>query len=523
MKFTGAIGLIFGLSLNALVWAQETPATSEPAPAGTPAGDAGSAPPAATDPVPAAGEPKKEEPAKEAEPKKEEPVKEAPVEGAKEGAAPAEESAGDKGPLDDILGFPVHGRLALKFRGRWESSKDSKEHDTDLYQEVSADIGNVKKHMITAHFSLRVSEDLDGENDNKKAHVFDSLQDTYGHAWHGDLYYAHVDLHRLLFLDLVRVGRQSLDETPMVLYMDGLRADTMAWKQFFSLQGGVYAGAPVHYFESAWRGDSIIGAFIQARPWTGARVRAEYTRIRDATTGGTQRDNLWNFSAWQQIADVLTLNGRFSILNTMSRDHLLRADLYVTDWDFRVDASWYRLYRTQNLTTIDTDFFTSALHSYFPYDQFRLLVAKGIGKHINLQAGGDLRAVSPYDDEGPGNRSFVRFFFSPGITNWPIDGLSASVTLEYWNIRHTRNGDTQSAGFDVSYKGIKGLKISAGSNFALWKYDVFDDLERQHVQTYYARVSYSPWKPLKFEVGYELEDTKSDDFHKVKVSVSYTF
>lgn len=435
----------------------------------------------------------------------------------------AGDSTSDEGFPSDLLGYPVHGRLSLKYRLRWNSSKDERDSDNDLYQYLSADIGNRRKHLLTAHFSFRVAEDLDGEHHSDGAFTYDSLQDTYDHRVTADVYYAYAELHRVLFIESARVGRQSLDEHPMMFHFDGARVDTMAWSKVLGLQAGAYAGIPVHAYESSWRGDAIYGGWVQARPWTGSRFRAEYTRIRDAYRDLTQRDDLWCFSGWQSVADLLTVHARYTILEYRSYDHLLRGDLFVPDWDFRVNASWYRLYRTTELTSIDTDQFTWILSNYFPYDQFSLLVAKGFFQHINLQAGAEIREVSPYDEEGPGNRSFQRYFFSPGILDWPLDGLSASVTLEYWNVKHTADGDQKSAGFDVTYKGIKGLRISVGSSFALYKYDVLENLEREHVQTYYAKVSYSPWKPLKFELGYQLEDNDRDDFHTVRIAVSYSF
>lgn len=516
---------VLGLCLHARIWAQEelSPAAASPDDPGAADGAPGEPPPDGEEPKkePAPeGEPAKE-PAAEGEPKPE-PAPEPKPEPAKSEAA-SEEGYAEDGPLSDLLGFPVHGRLAIRWRGRWQASRHSRDADQDLYQEISADIGNTKKHTLTAHFNLRVSEDLDGEHRYDGAFAFDSLADTYRSRVHGDLYYAHLDLHRLLFVETIRAGRQTLDETPMVFHMDGIRADSMPWEKVLKLQAGGYAGVPVHYHESVWRGDAIYGGWIQARPWKGARARVEYTRIRDAYRHFTSRNDLWTFSAWQTLWDMLTLSGRYTIMDGSSRDHSLRGDLFVAEWDFRVNASWYRLYKRQDLSSIDTDYFTWTLRSYFPYDQFQLLVAKGLGKHVNLQAGADLRAVSPYDEEGPGNRSYQRYFFSPGLLDWPINGLSVTATLEYWNVKHSSSGDTKSAGFDITYKPHKGVKISAGSSFALYKYDELEDVEREHVQTYYLKVSYSPWKPLKFELGYQFEDTDTDDFHTAKFAVIFTY
>ncbi|MBI2920841.1 MAG: hypothetical protein HYY18_07115, partial [Planctomycetes bacterium] len=145
------------------------------------------------------------------------------------------------------------------------------------------------------------------------------------------------------------------------------------------------------------------------------------------------------------------------------------------------------------------------------------------GKHVSVEAGTDIRRLWDIDDEGPYNREFSRYWLTPMLQDWPVKGLSVSVTGEYWAVRHTSNGDFRSWGGDITWKPSKQLKLSAGTAFALYKYDYVDGIERERVQTYYAKAAWSPWKFLKFDLGYEYEHLDDADFHIVKAGVTLSF
>lgn len=448
-------------------------------------------------------------------------------------ADPAPASPADTSPrtglLEELLGFPVRGRFALRLRARWLVSDDDGSKDLDLYEDFSLDVGDPKKHFITGSLSLHVSQDLDGEHAEDDYFVFDSITDTYDNTWHGILSHAYVDLNRLGPIRKIRVGRQSLRETPVLTYFDGAGIESVEWKEALSLQAGLYGGVPVHTWESSWEKDYVVGAWVQARPFTGNRVRVDYTRFRDVYRDEHNADDLLAFSAWQRLFEVLTLSGHYSLLDNRSRDLRFRADFYHPEWDTRVDLSFYRLCRRQVEQSIDTELFRVALGEYFPYNQLRLLAAQGIGPVV-LQAGAEVREVDSYEDERPGNRSWQRYFVTPGLNDWPMKGFSASLTVEYWNVKHTQDGDTWSAGCDVSWKPVRQFSVAAGTSYALYKFDVLENTERERVRTVFARVSVSPVKPLRFDLSYEFEyfrpfDQDSDRhyFHTVKALGSLTF
>ncbi|MBI2920848.1 MAG: hypothetical protein HYY18_07150, partial [Planctomycetes bacterium] len=177
MRLTSMIGVILAFALLGHARAEQSPAAG-----GDPSVETATDPPAAepgAEPAPADEKPATDEPpAKEEPPKEEPPAKEEPLK-----EPPAAEEKAPGGPLDELLGFPVRGRLAFKYRGRWADLEDEDgddvgdDDDNDLYAYLSLDLGDAKKHTVTASFFLRGSLDLDEEDDDQAFFVFNDLTD----------------------------------------------------------------------------------------------------------------------------------------------------------------------------------------------------------------------------------------------------------------------------------------------------------------------------------------------------------
>lgn len=419
---------------------------------------------------------------------------------------------------EGIFGIPVHGTLSMKYRARWNVG----DSDHDLYEYLSADFGK-PLGTVTGHLFLRATEDVGGFGNTRGYYPFDGITDTYGSLFNARFYYGYVDVNRVGPTELIRVGRQFLHETPVRFYVDGLRVESKPLEKAWGLHGGLYGGLPVHLFEGTPRGDFILGAYAEATiPWTGARARLDYTHIQDDTILGNERDDLIGFGLRQAIGEKLFLQGQYNWLNGKSRDLLLRANFYEPAWDLRLDASFYELIEPQRELSIDLDYFFTALFEYKQYGQGRLVAAKGVGEHLVLQAGAEVRELL-FDDDGPLNREFRHFWLTPVVSNWLLPGLSFSVTGEIWEVPGTDNGDVYSAGFDVTHRCSEKIKVSAGTSYALYKYDYFSAIEREHVRTVYGKVSYAPRKDLKFDVAYEFERSGIDDFHVLKFGAGYSF
>lgn len=421
-------------------------------------------------------------------------------------------------PIEDWLGVPITGYLSAKYRLR-TTSGDS---DSDLYEHLSLDIADPEKHTLTGHLFVRASQDLDGDQGGRGFFPFDGITDTFDSSFNARFYEGYLDLHRLGPIELVRGGRQFSYETPLILHFDGARADSVAWTDFVHLKGGAYGGIPVHLYESSSGGDWLLGLWAEARPFQGNRIRVDYIRAVDDYELGESRDDYWAFGVWQTLTSQLYAQVQMTILESESRDLLVRLNFTEPDWDLHVDLSWKQLFQEQEVLSIDTDFFFLSMLEYFPYMQGRLLVSKGFGEHWTVSGGLDIRALTDEDDEGPFNREFKHYYIGPSVSDWPWKGFSGSLTLDVWTVPGD-NGDILTFSADFGHKFSNDLKIGFGTSWAAYKYDYFSESEKENVRTYYAKVTYAINEQLKLDVGYEFEDAEIGNFNTLKVGVGFSF
>lgn len=425
--------------------------------------------------------------------------------------------------LEKWLGFPIHGYLSTRYRGRWAGEA----RDEDLYQYLELNLGDPDRHTVTAHLFSRATEDIDGSKNNRGAYVFDSIADTFNSDFYARLYEGYVDLHRLGPTELVRLGRQYLYETPEIVNFDGASLRTKECHSFYQLQGGLYGGLPVHYrpFSSSHQGDALMGAYLQGKPWSGGRGRIDWIHIEDDNTSfGKEKNDLYGFGFWQSVTEYLHLYGFYSLLEERDRELLIRGTLLYPEYDFRLQVSSYRLMETQRNYSGEFDpFFLSTAFTYFPYWETRFLVYKGLGEHLGIEGGLDIREVNDNGDRGPLNHDFRRFHLTPSVTDWPLKGMRMSVTGEVWETPGTDDGDIRTFGADLSHQCSEKLKVSIGTAYALYQYDYYLNRERDSVRDYYIKLNYAWSKAVKLDVAYEFENDDFDDYQTLKLGVKYSF
>lgn len=417
--------------------------------------------------------------------------------------------------LDRTLGVPLTGWLSTRYRIRWTE----RDRDQDLYETLALDYGKPERDRVTAHFLGRVTADLDSHRDRNGLYVFDSITDTFEDRFNARLYHLYADIHRLDPLDIIRVGRQTNYETPVVAYFDGARVETEDLGAL-RFRAGAYGGVPVHLFESSRGGDAEAGAFVQARPWQAGRLRIDWMHAEDKSALGTQSNNLWGFGFWQGLGDYIELHTLYTRLEDSSRDLLVRGTFQQPAWDLRFQASYYGLLQTQRDLSLEFDPFYAAALDYHPYHQFRLVGSKGFGEHVAVDAGTDIRWLRRAWDEGAFNREFERYFITPSLRDLPWEGLTLSLTGEVWD---SRGRDILTLGADLTQKCTDAFKFSVGSAYALYKYDYYLNRERDNVRTYYLKAVYKLGKDLRFEAGYEFEDDSFEDYQVFKSGVTWSF
>ncbi len=360
-------------------------------------------------------------------------------------------------PLES--GLAVHGSLFFEWRHRDAQSGDQ---DSDLLGALSLDVGDPTKDDVSGHVLGRAQLDLD---DKQSPSPFNGIDETYSSALTGFLYEAYADFHSIPGLAVARVGRQTLWDTPEILFLDGVRAETKELGEF-GLQLGGYFGLPTQLYNSIDTSARLEGAMVGARPWRGGRLRFDWTHSEDHRDGIEFNDDLFGISGWQSIDSVATLNARFNWLNSDPRDLFLSGETYLSDLDLQARVSYRELLTTQKLQTVELDPYWTSAFDYYPYRQLSLLLSKGLTEHLTASGGFDMRRLKDSGDEAQFNRDFERYYLTGAwATLHPLD-LAASATVDWWN---SGGEETFAVGADITVRPMPMFRTSLGTYYSLYK------------------------------------------------------
>jgi hypothetical protein len=416
---------------------------------------------------------------------------------------------------DEGSSTPIHGSLSSRYQGRWTSG----EQDHDLYEVLTTQVGDAKKDAVTGFFMGEAAVDLDGRSDQGAQSPFYSLEDTYSGSVSGHVYHAYADFHRAGELETLRVGRQMIIDTPEAAYIDGVRAETRELGDG-KAKLGAYGGIPVQLYDSSVWGDSMFGLFGDSRPWSGGRVRADWMHVEQEELLGRNRNDLFGLGAWQNFGKEVRVEGNWTRLEEKNRDLRFRATWNDADADLVVQGSWYRLLETQLDQTVPFDPYYNTLYALYPYEQYGALVSKGISEHVDVQAGFDLRRVEESQDLGQFNHDYDRGFLTAGFTDVFAAGLDLSVTGDVWD---ADGEDINSFGAELSRRFGEKVQGSLGTDYSLYKYDLYQDRELDHVRTWYAGVRWKRAANATFDARYEFEDDETDQFHSLRLGMTWGF
>lgn len=403
----------------------------------------------------------------------------------------------------------LRGQLRSRYYLRW-TGQDS---DNDLVETLSVDAGHAERDRVTGHLMGRLSWDIDGVDD-----TFASINDSYGGRLDGLLYDAWVDINRVDGFSRVRLGRQSVYDTPEFAYFDGVHLTSNEFGAL-ALQVGAYGGSSTHLYESSKAGDLTAGAYVAVRPWTNARLRVDYMHLEDETRLRTRDDDLLGAGFWQSVGRDVHFEAQYSRIADQDRDAQGRARWSASDWGLLLQASYYRLLEPQGDLVLEADPFFNALNELFPFEQWSLLAAKDLGTSLRLQAATDLRRVRDKGDIGFYNRDYDHYYATASLFDFGVDGLRLGGTLDLWD---SNAQIVRSWGGDASYD-MSATTASVGTYYSLYKFDLFSNSERDHVRTYYVRLRHKTSASLTLEGDYELENDDFDEYHRFRLGVTWRF
>lgn len=445
---------------------------------------------------------------------------------AQEPAEPAIPPAGSGAPLADSApapeaspalpaaqaGLPIHGYVRARGRYRTTTNDD----DLDVDATISLDIGDRERNPVTGHVLAWSNLDIGSEGSGDP---FFDLTDTYSDAVTLRLYQAFADVHTVEELDLLRLGRQPLDETPEFVSFDGVRVE-LAERGALDVRTGLYGGIPVHLYESSTDGDAVLGAFAEARPWEGGRARFDWMHLEDEDILAEHTNDLFELGLWQAAGKRLRLEGHYSRLEQENRDARIQARWFDPEQELTVQASWYELLETQKDLATEVDPFYEALLEYFPFYQARLQLAKGFAERYQVEAGAELRRLREASDEGEFNREFERYHARASVADLGTPGLTLGLTGELWN---DGAEDIQSWAADLTKEWAERWRASLGSYYALYDVDLFSVAERDHVRVYFLGLRYEWSANASLELDYDFENDDLNEYHVLRMGILWRF
>jgi hypothetical protein len=403
----------------------------------------------------------------------------------------------------------IRGQLRSRYYLRWTGE----DVDNDLVETLSLDIGHAETDKVTGHLMGRLAYDIDGYDS-----TFASINDSYGGRLDGLVYDAYVDFHQLSGFSLLRLGRQSVYETPEVAYFDGVHVTSEELGKV-AFQAGAYLGSSTHLYESSKAGDLTAGAYLQLKPWQDGRVRFDYMHLEDDARLGSHKSELLSAGYWQSIGKFLQLDTHYSRLENRDRDVLGRAVSRISDWGLMLQASYFSLLTTQGDLVLEADPFFNALNALHPYDQWSLLAAQEVSHSLQVQAAADLRRVRDAEDIAAYNRDYDHYYGTATLMDVGTAGLRCSGTIDFWD---SDSQMVRSWGADATYQFSRS-SASIGTYYSLYKFDLFTNSERDHVRTYYMKLRHKFNDSVTLEGDYELEDNDYDQYQRLRLGVTWNF
>jgi hypothetical protein len=408
--------------------------------------------------------------------------------------------------------YPVHGSIGTRFRSR-DSGSDK---DQDLGVTVRVDAGDKTRHAITSHFAGRGFLDLDGI---QRGNSFNGLDETYNDSLGGYVYAAHADLHRIPSLDLARVGRQSLIDTPQWLDIDGAYAESKR-HGMLRAYGAAYVGAPVRYWDGTTHGDRAYGAAFGLHPWQGGRMRFDWMHIDDDVYAADGSDDLLAVQAWHAIDDRTTVYAKHTWLDGNARDLVLRGQSYWEQLGIDGSLTYRELLSTQSAQTTEFDPYSPILVTYAPYRQIEALATKQFGERWAVSAGCDARQLRDDGAESQFNREYTRFYAGPSVQKLFGKDLTLSGNAERWN---ATDGDYTTFSGDLRWRASPLTTATMGTSYARFAYDAFAAEERDNVRSWYLRVQHRPKPDLRIDGTIAHEQNDIDSYVHFRIGATWTF
>lgn len=417
----------------------------------------------------------------------------------------------------------ISGNFRAQYEGHWA---EGGEDDHDTYDYLRFITKPFFRDKVTISGSGRFSADLDGGE--SKSDVFRDILDSYDHTYNGRIYYLYADIKNpVIDKSNLRIGRQYLYSIETILF-DGAKYE----QQIGPVESYAFGGLRVSQYSSTYF-DTVTGSGVAFRPFVDTRTTLDYVRIIDDEF----IDDEVGLNLWQKIYEDFNFYGRYTLLNTLPKDFLVKLSWDKIDWDANVQVSYYRFIHSLGEQSNNISPFFQLLGTLEPFELISVTGHKGFGEKFGISSGYDYRRVLDKDDENSFNRNYNRTFLSFNVNNVLLQESRAAFMVEYWNVK----GIDHMVDLGIDYgKKIGKFDAGIGTSYSLYKYNfvgsndlqmIMDseytrDIEQKiDVRTYYLRLKYLLTKHSDITMRWtsEISDTEPDKFHQLLISYSINF
>jgi hypothetical protein len=434
---------------------------------------------------------------------------------------------------DDASGlkWDVEGYLSQEWRYRNAGGSN----DLDIYTHVFADVTFNGDRVWKARVNGRLVADVAGDQD-----ATDPLRDIWDGFQHDvqfRLYEAYAETDSLFDMLGFRGGRQFIDEG-VYLHYDGVRLDLDLNRKLRDFTASIFGGVPVKFGEPNREESWLVGVVVRGKVAERTRIRLEYYHvseyfegINDPLVDPLQQpqsipaqnldDDLLGLSVWHRFEDTLRAFVRFSLLNGEANELQARLRWFTLDGKWAVVLDTYTLFERLLNVTNDLTPFVPMLGSFEPFFRVSARITYRHGDTWIFQGGVSYRVLADEDDEGTFNHEYEHYYLA--ITRLGLledERLDLTVTA---NGFYGTGNDAVNVSGHLDFRLSEKITLSGGIDYALYKYDFFQNTEHEDVWTYAARLRWQVREKIRVTGEFSVDDDRFYTYYTFLLKVTVRF
>jgi hypothetical protein len=394
------------------------------------------------------------------------------------------------------------------------------EEDQDAYAYVTLRYRDEATYGWSASAFGRVAHDLDGGGDADGGYVFDSVDDTYDSRTTARLYHAWAACRpRSDLVEQVRFGRQWTEAGDGFTF-DGVHATLRPAGPDADLSVFAFGGVPLELRDGSPEGDGIFGVGAAASLWRGGDLRADLVHLEDETeTYGRTRATLLSVEGAHRLGTASRVRAWFRTLDEDPREAGAALDAVSPRGDASLRVRAHAQLLREKETVYELDPFYAVVQDLRPYGDVLVAGSKSFSRRVAVEAGVSARALFDPDDVGTYNREWRRVFATVTAADWPACGWGLSGTAEWY----AGDDEVLALGAAAEWKPSRRWRVAFGTDFALWRTDLYAAEERHESRGWYVRATHRPSDRWRFDLSARFEEDDDDSWLTLTAGVRRDF